>query len=44
MIAVSVLQSTQHDEHHTDERGAEGGVFWSSHEQVGTLTAVGRLC
>lgn len=42
MIALSVLQSTQHDEHHTDERG--GGVFWSSHEQVGTLTAVGRLC
>lgn len=25
MIALSVLQSTQHDEHHTDERGVEGG-------------------
>lgn len=23
MIALSVLQSTQHDEHHTDERGGE---------------------
>lgn len=31
MIALSVLQSTQHDEHHTDERGVEGGECFGPH-------------